>query len=67
MSETLLQQRSERGDLWRTPVAPRPGTDWALAAIAAALGITAAAYWVGSAIRTAIATAAADWPVVDIL
>jgi polar amino acid transport system permease protein len=67
MSETLLQQRTERGDLWRTPVAPRPGADWALAAIAAALGITAVAYWVGSAIRGAIATASADWPVVDVM
>jgi len=67
MSETLLQQRSERDDLWRTPAPPRPGADWALAAIAAALGITAAAYAVGAAIRDAITTAGADWPIVTTL
>jgi polar amino acid transport system permease protein len=65
MSDTLLPQRSERSDLWRTPAPPRPGADWALAAIAAALGITAVAYWVGSAIRAAIAAKNADWPLVD--
>ncbi len=67
MTDALTQARSERGDLWRSPALPRPGADWALFAIAVALGITAAAFWVGSAIRTAISTANADWPVVDVL
>ena len=63
MSDTLIQRRSERGDLWRTPVAPRPGSDWALLAIAVALAITAASYGTGAAIRGAIDTAGAQWPI----
>jgi polar amino acid transport system permease protein len=67
MTDALTQARTERGDLWRSPTLPRPGADWALFAIAVALGITAAAFWVGSVIRTAIATANANWPAVDVL
>ena len=67
MTETLIQQRSERGDLWRTPVPPRPGSDWALVALAAALGITLSAFWTANAIRDAITASAASWPVVDVL
>jgi polar amino acid transport system permease protein len=67
MSDSLIQRRSERGDLWRTPAAPRPGSDWALLAIAAALAITGAGYGTSSAIRGAIETAGAQWPVFEVV
>jgi polar amino acid transport system permease protein len=63
MSDSLIQQRSDRGDLWRTPAPPRPGNDWALLAIAMAIGITGAGYGTSSAIRGAIDTAGVAWPV----
>src|SRR5262245_49240516 len=63
MSDSLIQQRSGRDDLWRTPAPPRPGSDWALLAIGIALIVTAAAYGTSAAIRDAIDTAGADWPI----
>ena len=67
MTETLIHQRSERGELWRTPVPPRPGSDWALVALAVALGITLSAYWTAEAIRDAITGSGASWPIVAVL
>jgi len=63
MAETLTQHRADRGEHWRTPVPPRPGTDWALLAIAVALLLTAATYWVTGAVREAMTESGADWPV----
>jgi polar amino acid transport system permease protein len=51
MSEVLTQQRTIRDDRWRTPAAPDSGSSLALLAIAVALGISAAAFWVIGVIR----------------
>ena len=67
MTDALTQQRVDRDDLWRSPVPPRPGSDWAVVAIAVALGITVGAYWTRTAIQDAMVAAKVDWPVVTVL
>jgi polar amino acid transport system permease protein len=67
MTDALTQQRVDRDDLWRSPIPPRPGSDWALVAIAVAIAIAIGATWTRTAIEDAMVVAKVDWPVVTVL
>ncbi|HEY4162775.1 MAG TPA: amino acid ABC transporter permease [Dongiaceae bacterium] len=67
MSEVLTHQRTIRDDRWRAPTLPRPGSDLALLAIAMALAISAASFWVIGAIKDAIAQSGANFPTITTL
>ena len=51
MTGTLASQQTDRSDLWRNPVPPKPGTAMALLALAIALGVAAATFRVIAAIE----------------
>jgi polar amino acid transport system permease protein len=65
MSDVLTQQRAIRDDRWLTPTPPNPGSSRALFALAVALGISAAAFWVIGAIRDAMTQSNVVSPAID--